>query len=241
MPDRYFIRDDKTEIGTGCGPDRFVEAQEQLARYIVQKYANAVEPARDARVRKSNPAEVYVAEVLAEYAAGPAQRLANPANEASLIETLLPFWQDMTLADVRRSTCEGYVAKRITEPHKAYKKDPASAPRVSDQTARRELECLGSAISKWHEEHHLTVVPKIVLPRKAETPRDALTRSQAARLALGVDGLGSEGRKMGAPVENDALQPNAPSPLHPHIDLYGITGGGDVSRPLERKPAPPVG
>lgn len=190
LPDRYFIRDDKTEIGTGCGPDRFVEAQEQLAQYIVQKYANAVEPTQDARVRKSNPAAVYVAEVLAEYAAGPAQRLANPANEASLIETLLPFWQDMTLADVRRSTCEAYVAKRITEPHKSYKKDPASAPRVSDQTARRELECLGTAISKWHEEHHLSVVPKIVLPRKAETPRDALTRSQAARLLWAAMGWG---------------------------------------------------
>jgi len=119
LPDRYFIRDDKIEIGTGCGPDRFVEAQEQLAQYIVRKYADTVEPAHDARVRKSNPAAVYVAEVLAEYAAGPAQRLANPANEASLIETLLPFWQDMTLADVRRSTCEAYVAKRMTEPHKS--------------------------------------------------------------------------------------------------------------------------
>lgn len=163
LPDRYFIRDGKTEIGTGCGPDSFVHAQEQLAQYIVEKYATAShETPTDARARKSDPAQIYVAEVLAEYAAGPAQRLANPANEASLIETLLPWWQDKTLSDVRRSTCEAYVAKRITDPHKSYIKDPASAPRVSDQTARRELECLATAISKWHEEHHLNVVPKVL-------------------------------------------------------------------------------
>lgn len=206
LPDRYFIRDGETEIGTGCGPDRregLGGAEEQLAEFILSKLAQPVpETDDDGRARRSDPAQVFVAEVLAEYAAGPALRLAHPEKEASFIDTLLPWWEEKTLADVKRSSCEAYVAKRIKDPHKSYKKDPANAPRVSNQTARRELECLQTAISKWHEEHHLQVVPKVVLPRKTDTPRDALTRSQAARLlwaAMGwrlVDGKWTRLSKM---------------------------------------------
>lgn len=186
LPDRYFIRDGTFEVRTGCGPDRREGpggAEEQLAEYILSKNAQPIaECEDDGRARRSDPAQVFVAEVLAEYAAGPALKLAHPGKEASFIEALLLWWDDKTLADVRRSTCEAYVAKRITDPNKTYTKDPDNAPRVGDQTARRELECLQTAISKWHEEHHLKVVPQVVLPRKAETPRDALTRDMAARL-----------------------------------------------------------
>lgn len=188
IPDVYCIRDGTVEIGTGCGPDRREGpggADEQLALYILQKNASAVEQPTDREVerrRKSDPDQVYVAEVLAEYAAGPATRLSNPAKEASFIATLLPRWEGKVLSDVRRSSTEAYVETRILDPIKSYTKDPAKAPRVSDQTARRELECLSTAIGKWHEEHHLRVVPKVVLPAKSESPRDALSRREAARL-----------------------------------------------------------
>jgi integrase len=188
IPDVYCIRDGTVEIGTGCGPDRREGpggADEQLALYILQKNASAIEQPTDREVerrRKSDPDQVYVAEVLAEYAAGPATRLSNPAKEASFIATLLPRWEGKVLSDVRRSSTQAYVETRILDPIKSYTKDPANAPRVSDQTARRELECLSTAIGKWHEEHHLRVVPKVVLPAKSESPRDALSRREAARL-----------------------------------------------------------
>lgn len=189
IPDTYCIRDGTVEIGTGCGPDRREGpggAEEQLALYILEKTAvgDAFAPTdiEVERRRKSDPDQVYVAEVLAEYAAGPAARLSDPGKEAQFIATLLSRWEDKVLTDVRRSSCEAYVQERIKDPIKAYKKDPANAPRVSDQTARRELECLSTAIGKWHEEHHLRVVPKVVLPEKSESPRDSLTRHQAARL-----------------------------------------------------------
>ena len=209
LPDRYFIRDGEVEIGTGCGPDRREGpggAEEQLAEYILAKTARPVEEdPDDGRARRSDPAQVYVAEVLAEYAAGPALKLASPKKEASLIETLLPWWEDKTLSDVKRSTCNAYVEHRTSQPNKAYTKDPATAPRVSDQTARRELECLQTAISKWHEEHHLKVVPKVVLPAKAETPRDALTRDMAARLLKAAMGYRfTEGH---GPVQPGRLRP----------------------------------
>lgn len=189
IPDVYCIRDGQIEIGTGCGPDRREGpggAEEQLALYILAKTAageaHAPSDVEMERRRKSDPDQVFVAEVLAEYAAGPATRLANPAKEASFIAALLPRWEGKVLSDVRRSSSEAYVAERMKDPIKSYTKDPENAPRVSDQTARRELECLSTAIGKWHEEHHLRVVPKVVLPRKSESPRDSLSRRQAARL-----------------------------------------------------------
>ena len=189
IPDVWCIRDGTVEIGTGCGVDRREGpggAEEQLALYILQKTAaagaNAPSDSEVERRRRSDPDQVFVAEVLAEYASGPALRLANPAKEASFISTLLPRWEGKTITDVRRSSCEAYVAARIKDPIKSYTKDPANAPRVSDQTARRELECLSTAIGKWDEEHHLRNVPKVVLPPKSESPRDSLSRKQAARL-----------------------------------------------------------
>lgn len=208
LPDRYFIRDGEIEIGTGCGPDRREGpggAEEQLAEYILRKSAQPVQADPDTeRQRRSDPAQVYVAEVLAEYASGPALRLAHPDKEASFIETLLPWWEDKTLADVKRSNCLAYVDKRVTDPNRAFK-DPASAPRVSTSTARRELECLQTAISKWHEEHHLAVVPIVVLPEKPETPRDALTRDMAARLLKAA--LGYRFTEAAGPVRPGRLRP----------------------------------
>ena len=71
IPDVYCIRDGTVEIGTGCGPDRREGpggADEQLALYILQKNASAIEQPTDREVerrRKSDPDQVYVAEVLA--------------------------------------------------------------------------------------------------------------------------------------------------------------------------------
>ncbi|WP_426032866.1 tyrosine-type recombinase/integrase [Caulobacter sp. DWP3-1-3b2] len=92
----------------------------------------------------------------------------------------MAWWGDKTLADVRRSTCEAYVAYRMTQPIKSFTK---SAPRmVTAQGARRELEDLSAAIGYWDGEHRLTRLPKVSLPEKPESPRDALTRHQVARL-----------------------------------------------------------
>jgi integrase len=93
----------------------------------------------------------------------------------------MEFWGDLTVGDIKRSTCEAYVAWRILQPIKSYK-DRTKAPRVSDQTARRELEDLSAAVTYWDKEYALTRRPDFTLPRKDEGNRDALTRNEAARL-----------------------------------------------------------
>lgn len=118
---------------------------------------------------------------MAHYAREKAPRVTDPVSCKGRLETILEFWGEMTLGDIKMSTCEAYVSWRILQPIKSYK-NPAAAPRVSDQSARRELEDLSAAVRHWRREYPLLWLPEFTLPKKDEGNRDALTRQQAARL-----------------------------------------------------------
>jgi integrase len=176
LPSRYFIRDGASEVGTGCGPDRLREAEQELEKYIATKWTPLVKHDR------SDPAQVLVSEVLALYAQerAPETRL-DPATRKRMIANLLDWWGERTVADVKRSSCQAYARHRQVQPDARFK-DPTSAPRVSSETARRELEILSGAIGYWHGEDTLTMRPEVWLPDKPESQREALTRAQAAQL-----------------------------------------------------------
>lgn len=180
LPSIWFIRDGSLDKSTGClehelaGPQG---AEAQLAAYIAAKHAAAPAPDFD----KRNPAEVLVADALAFYVDGHGERGMDAATFDGMVKMLGERMGAKSLADVRRSTCQAYVARRIEDPDRRYK-DPDTAPRVSSETARRELEILGAAIGWWDGEHKLTSRPTVWLPDKPESQRDALTRSQAAAL-----------------------------------------------------------
>ncbi|ADG11410.1 site-specific integrase [Caulobacter segnis] len=213
LPDVYVIRDGSTQKSTGCGPDRLREAQLAFARYLAGQAVRAsaadlsrpspgpLEPIRD----RSEP--IPVAEVLALYAQERAPELASsPVTMAGFIRALLSFWSDKFVEDVKRSTCKAYVQYRAAQ---SVKGAQPGARLVSEQTARRELEVLSAAIGYWHAETPLSVRPKVWLPPRAESPRDALTRGQAAALLLAARGYrrGEDGvmrRLTGSQRENRA-------------------------------------
>lgn len=218
LPDLYYIRDGQTEISTGCGPDRLAGpdgAEAQLAAYIAEKWAQraATEEVADDRQRRSDPTKVLIAEVLALYLKERAPRLADPKATKVRVDALMSFWGDKRLDDVRRSECTAYVELRISQPLKAAKRGAALEKRVTDQGARRELEDLSAAIHYWNGEYPLIVRPKVHLPEKPESPRDALTRGQAAallkaamgyRLEIAADGARSWRRLGGSARANRA-------------------------------------
>lgn len=178
VPDAWFIRDGARQLGTGCGPDDVVGAETKLAEYISGKWtAPAARP-----VSRSDPAEVLVSEVIALYVKEVGPKELDDASFEGFCNNILEWWTGKTVADVRRSNCKAYAAWRVTMPDKRYTKDPASAPRVSEQTAARELAVLSAAIGHWHGEDTLTSRPVVWLPEQPETDRSAITRAQAARL-----------------------------------------------------------
>lgn len=182
LPDLWVIRDGEVERSTGCSGDGLSVpegAEQALTAYLAEKYAA---PTREPADRRRDPAQVLVAEVLALYSAERCPDLeTDPATNGGFVTKLIEFWGGRSLADVRRSTCQEYLAWRIEQPNANFK-DAATAPRVSEATAARELDALGGAIAWWHGEDTLTSRPKIWTPDAAESPREALTRPQAAAL-----------------------------------------------------------
>lgn len=190
LPDVWFIRDGAIEISTGCRVDCMPAAERQLAEYIAAKHTPSA--VLDARSRR-DPGQVGVAEVLALYAQERAPQLkADPRSTAGFIQHLIAWWGERMVADVRRSTCRAYVEHRTQQEIR----HGGTGRKVSEQTARRELEVLSAAIGYWHGEDTLHSRPKVWLPEKPESPRDALTRSQAAALLKAACGWrkGEDGR-----------------------------------------------
>lgn len=171
LADRWFIRDGIREIGTGCGSDALDQAEQALAVYIGGKWT---EPARE-----SDPRRVPIADALALYGHAKADKLrSDGATMLGFVDHLLEFWGTMKLSDVRGQTCRDYVGWRIGQPIRHGR----TGRKVSDQTARRELEVLSAAIGYWDRENNLTSRPSVTLPEKRESNRDALTRNDASRL-----------------------------------------------------------
>lgn len=182
LPDVWCIRDGSVERSTGCGPGDVAGAEQALARYVAEKWAPPVSRTDG----PSAPAEVLVDEVLAYYLQHKVVPLPDPSGPAARIKALLAWWTGKTLADVKRSECKAYVDARITQPI-AQAKGP-NARKVTPQGARRELEDLSAAIGYWSGEYPLLARPKVWLPDKPESARDALTRTQAARLLKAARG-----------------------------------------------------
>lgn len=177
LPDRFFIRDGSAEIGTGCGPDSMGQAEQALAEYIGQKWTRPD--------RQSDPARVLIADALALYGHDRGDSLrSDNATMKGFVRHLLGFWGDKTLADVRGQSCREYVAFRTGQAIR----HGSTGRTVSTQTARRELEVLSAAIGHWDRENHLSPRPAVILPDKAESNRDALTRTEAARLLWAMMG-----------------------------------------------------
>ena len=176
LPDTWVIRDGAHEVSTSCGVDGLPAAERELANYIASKWRPSAAQDADAR---NDPAQVSIAEVLALYAQERAPQLkSDPHTTAGFIRHLLAWWGERMVSEVKRSTCKAYVQHRVEQPIR----HGETGRLVSDQTARRELEVLSAAIGYWHGEDTLSSRPKVWLPEKPESPRDALTRSQAAAL-----------------------------------------------------------
>ncbi len=178
----YYIRDGSREISTGCGPERYQEAEQALAAYIAAKYAPAYGKSDAGLV------DILIDDVIAAYVGEHAPHTAEPGFIAHTAKPILEWWSGKTLADVRGKSCRDYVSWR-TEQFVLITKKPrqdGSIPkprRVSEATARHELSTLRAAINHWHREHGpLPAVPAVTLPEPADPKDDWLTRSQAAQM-----------------------------------------------------------
>lgn len=178
LPSLWYIRDGEDQVSTGCFERDVAGAQAQLVDYIAKKQAP---PEPEDTYDPTDPTQVYVAEVLALYVEEVGHKGMDPPTFKAMVRKLDERLGEKTLSEIKRSSCQAYVKTRCQDRNPRFK-DQTKAPFVSDQTARRELEILSAAIGHWDGENKLTPRPSVWLPDKPDSPRDALTRSQAAAL-----------------------------------------------------------
>jgi integrase len=120
-----------------------------------------------------NPNEVYVTDVLVQYAEERGPNVAAPVRIASSLQALIPFWTGKTVAQVTDQACRDYAASRG----------------LSDGTTRRELGTLRAAINWSHKQGSLSRTVNVWLPNRPEPKERWLTRNEfAALLRASMDG-----------------------------------------------------
>jgi len=168
----WVIRDGTRFVRTGCARGDRADAERRLAEYIASKY-------QVSRDRSRHPSEILVLDVLNIYLADKGAKHTRPEETKQRILTLADFWQPRTLADVNGQTCRKYVEWRRKQTIKCFKRGKR---RVTEATARRELEDLRAAINYHRREGLCSEIVAVALPEKSAGRETWLTRSQAAGL-----------------------------------------------------------
>lgn len=154
----WIVRDRNKDYRTGCPGDNRAGAERWLADYIARKAATA--PGES-----GHASAIQIAEVLRVYALERGPHVANKAIFADTISTLVPFWAERMVSEIKGGTCREYAASRGNRP-----------------TARRELETLRAAVNHYHREYGLESVPSFTMPQKPLARDRWLNRAEAARL-----------------------------------------------------------
>ncbi|WP_062233529.1 hypothetical protein [Aureimonas sp. N4] len=155
----YMIRDGKTRILTGLGPDQRDEANLRLAQYVLDRH------------RKAGPginraaADVEISDVLAHYRSEAGKDIARPKELTARLSRLEAFWGGKKLSEVTGYTCKSYARQRST---------PGAA--------RRELEDFKAAIRLYCEDGLCRELVVVKLPPKGESRKGWFTRDQVAAL-----------------------------------------------------------
>lgn len=158
----WIIRDGDKFVSTGCAAQSSdtkapAEAEQKLKEYIADKW----EPSRTAK----DIGKILCAEVLAIYHSDKGEEVNQHDDLDGRIERLNEYWGDLTLLQVNPATCKGYVKTR-----------------PSTGGARRDLETLRAAINHHSAQNLHYGKVNVTLPKKGESRKQWLTRSEAARI-----------------------------------------------------------
>ena len=169
----WYIRDGQSERGTGCHKEDRAGAEGKLAAYLAEKHRPGT--------GDSHPDKVKINDLLRIYLKEHAPNTRRPDVIQNSVVKLTEFWTGKVVSEITKRTCTEYKEWRRAQPS-ARHKNPATAPKVGDQTVRRELEDLRSALSYGKGENLLDFLPDIHMPEKAEPRGRWLRRDEAAAL-----------------------------------------------------------
>jgi hypothetical protein len=156
---------------TGAPNAALVLARAKLARLKLPSQNYILSKAAAPRERGRDPAQVKVADVVSIYADDVLARHARPRETAVRLDRILDFFGAMTFAELNRSSCAAYVARR-----------------GHIQAARRELEDLRAAVFHHYREGLCTSPAPVVLPPRALPRASAGSPATRPRACCGPPG-----------------------------------------------------
>lgn len=169
----WVILDGTVEAGTGCGEADFGKAQKALEKYLVEKHRP--------EWRKGDPSEVAIADILSHYAEQRAPELVAPQNVGYHMTPLLAFFGEKTCDFIDKASCASYRRGRMS--------GKIGRRKVTEGTARRELETLQAALNYAHGDKKLIYPVVVTKPKKSPRRERWLTRSELASLVAGALGI----------------------------------------------------
>ncbi|MFZ1109886.1 MAG: site-specific integrase [Rhodomicrobium sp.] len=164
-PAVWIIRDAGRQISTGCSERDDRQAQDRLARYILEKH----EPPR----RERDLAAIPVADVISIYLRDVVPGQARPEKAIERAERLNAFFGDKTLAEITGAACRAYAAARAGQ---------GRSNKGTGGGARRDLQDLAAAINHHAKEGFHRGLVRVALPPKGEARQRWLTRDEFKRL-----------------------------------------------------------
>jgi integrase len=170
------------ECSTGT-PDR-EQAETFLAEWL---------QLRGRRNGPSDPAHLFVTDVLNDYARERGPKVAAENRIGYAVSALADFWEGRAVADVTPQTCGQYVENRLREEVRPKSKKKW---RRSPGTARRELGVLRAAIN-YARSGRITRPVAVELPERPEARDRWLTRQEAGRIDFDLPGRKRTNKKRG--------------------------------------------
>ncbi len=159
----WIIRDGARDIGTGC-----IEPEREAAEIVLREHiASQWAPAKSA----CHPDKLLIVEALAAYVKHHAAHTKRPDVIHYTAQSLARHISTDNVSAITANWCREYTTARTGEG-------------VSDQTARRDLETLQSAIRWFHAEFGLDGLapPAVTLPQKSPPRSRWLSRDEVSHL-----------------------------------------------------------
>jgi integrase len=181
----WVIKHRGVEHSTHAGKGDLAKAQAALAEYI--------RAGSRPNFGQGHPAEVMIADVLAEYGDKHSATTRRPEVIGLAIDKLLDFWGGKRVAAVTPAACNDFVSWRTAQRDGRAKGEHGRHIKAS--TARRELVVLAAAMQWCWREGKLDRPIPVKMPAQAEPRERHLIRTEAARLLWGAMGFEANGRR----------------------------------------------
>ena len=191
------------EFRTGASAND-LSAAEDLATYLANK--------RRPNFGHGHPAQILIADVLADYGEFHAPSTKSSDLIGGAINKLVDYFEDRTADAVISTACRDYVRWRTLQVNARAKRNGKS---IKPSTARRELVVLGAALRWCWKEGKIDRLRFGGPACAIEPARTSLNSQRIAALLAGALGLGSS-------WQTPPLEDQSPSgKVHPHWALHG--------------------